>query len=713
MDADHTAASSATPPASGSASSWKRLRLLGALLLLLVLGGAAYFELLALRLEGAVSRLQAVREAMEENRKLLGYAVDLESGHRGYLLSGDPRHLDSYVAADRALPGQIGTLERLLHDRPEPLRILAGMKPMLVSKRAEMSAVQGVFEREGRMAVLQSYGQDLGKYQMDSLRSGAQAIESELERAALDERGVIRHLARRQTLSTRVTLVFVFLVGIAAMFLGTRHFDALRRQGQLGDALLRSQKQSHDKTAFLAHVSHEIRTPMNAIFGFSGLLHDRLQDPVNRRYIDAITSSAHSLLGIINDLLDLSAIEAGRMPMTLRAGDLRGVVDGVRSLFAEQAALKGLRLEVRVDPEVPAAVVMDADRVRQMLVNLVGNAVKYTERGGVELAVRARRGTAPRTATCLFEVRDTGVGIGAADLEGIFEPFARRVPRGGPEGTGLGLSITRQLARAMGGDVGVHSEPGRGSRFTLTLPDLELASAAPAAQAGLRLQDLPPLRALAVDDVALNRAVLEAMFADTAHELRSCGSGEEALTLLRRWTPDVVLLDVRMTGMDGFELARRLRAGAATRAIRCIAVTASKLAAGPQTAELFDGVLLKPLHESALTQELAQVFDSPTRDDAPETAACAPPELVGALRNLLESRWRAISATLTITEVRTFADQIAALGRRHAVATVRRYGQSLMTAASSFDVARVEALLAGFPAVVAALEVTTGGAREH
>lgn len=690
-----------------NASRWRRFRLFGLAILLVVASAAGYFQWIAGQLRTAVSRMEELREAVDENGKLLSQVLDLESGLRGYLLTGDRDQLANYKAASHALPEQIDRMQDLLEGRTDALRELASLQNMLRTKRAQMRKMQALYDSMGPLLVLQTYGKDLGQYETDGMLRSAQAIGTALESEALRERARAQLLMERQTVATTVTLVIVALISVLSMFLGNRHFDALRRQELLVKELIRSQKRNAEQTTSLAHVSHEIRTPMNAIFGFSNLLHDRLQDPVNRRYIDAITSSARSLLNIINDLLDLSAIEAGKIGVVQRPTDLRELIEGVLSLLAPQAAVKGIALSHEIDGELPAALVMDGDRVRQMLVNIVGNAVKYTEVGSVRVRVEAYRGERPRTLSCAISVRDTGPGIAESELERIFEPFTRGEHEAG--GTGLGLSITRRLARAMGGEVTVVSAPGQGSTFKIVLPDLALAQAlAGGGGSELRLRDLPPLHLLAVDDVVLNRDVLAALFAETPHELRLASGGAEALAMLDNWYPDAVLLDIRMDGIDGFEVARRLRASERTRHIHLLAVTASKLQARQEYIGLFDGLVLKPFTEYALAQELLQVCGGQaTAVEAQKVKALVPqasPAMAAAMRALLPEEWRAVSETLTISDVRSFAERVAALGIEHDSAAMQPYVRTLLAAVASFDVARIESLIAAFPLAIAELE---------
>lgn len=717
----------AEPPHSdpGSWRHWQHFRLLGAGLLLAVGAAAVYSHYLSVQLTNGVARIETLRSTIEESRRFLGYVVDLESGHRGYLLTGDARQLESYKMADAALPQQLTLLEQRLATRPGLQELVEQMREMLSRKRREMSAMLMLYESAGRPRSLQSVGGDLGKFEMDSLRLSTQALEHALNQAAGVERRRVAQLISARSVAMNTTLVVVALIGAVAMVLGARHFDALRRQDQLRGEVARSRHQSDVKSTFLAHVSHEIRTPMNAIFGFSGLLHDRLRDPVNRRYIDAIIDSARSLLGLINDLLDLSKIESGKIEIADAPASVQEIVDGVLTMFSQLADNRGVVLRSDIHADVPPAVRVDGDRLRQMLVNLVGNALKYTEHGEVVVRVTAESGSAPTTVTCRFEVEDTGSGIDAEDLRTIFEPFARgRSHDGhGPAGTGLGLSITRQLARAMGGDVGVSSEVGRGSRFVVLLPDLEVsAEPHPTAPGAQRLRSLPPMRVLVVDDVELNRRVLSALFRESAHQIRLAQSGAEALRIVSIWVPHVMLVDIRMPGMSGIELVRRLRADSRLRDIRVIAVTASNIDPVSELGDLFDGIVVKPFGEAALAREISRAVGEvaapqalpPPEPPAPQAAEPVDERLLDELEALLAKTWPGVRDTPTVGEVRQFADRVEGVGRRNGSPAVTQYARKLGGAATSFDVARIESLLSEFPSRVSEVrnQLTAGAHSE-
>jgi PAS domain S-box-containing protein len=456
-----------------------------------------------------------------------------------------------------------------------------------------------------------------------------------------------------------------------------------RAREEIGRARDLALRAAEAKSQFLANVSHEIRTPMNAILGMTGLLVDEAKDARQREQLETVRTAADALLALINDLLDFSKIEAGKMRLEEQDFDPREVVELAVELFASRARGKGLELSVAAGPDLPAAVRGDPGRLRQVLLNLVGNAVKFTERGSVRVGVAA----APDGLR--FEIVDTGIGIPAESFARLFQSFSqvdgsttRRY-----EGTGLGLAISRQLVELMRGRIGAESEPGRGSKFWFEVPlargraparDEEPALPAPVA-ASRRL------RVLVVEDNSVNQKVLLMLLRRLGHAAEAVAGGREALESLAGIRYDLILMDCQMPDMDGYETTRELRRREAPDGPRTpvVALTANVLPEDRQRCfeAGMDEFLAKPVRIEDLARVLADRLRAPLN-----------PEAVERFRALVGEKAFAEVLLEFLRSARDLVGAIAEADRADDTEALKRAAHTLKGASGSIGADALEAL---------------------
>ncbi|MBL8114304.1 MAG: response regulator [Acidobacteria bacterium] len=458
------------------------------------------------------------------------------------------------------------------------------------------------------------------------------------------------------------------------------------------------------KDVFLASMSHELRTPLNAILGFARLMERRKgRDAEDLESLAIIARSGEHLLGLINDVLSLAKIEAGKTALRIEPFDPNALLRGLVEMLRARAEEKGLTLAYEPlahEPlALPRVVTGDEGRLGQIVLNLLGNGVKFTERGSVTLRARWAEGRA------VLEVEDTGAGIAPGELAKLFQPFVQAdAGRKSGEGTGLGLALSRELARLMGGDITVESTEGKGTRFRVEV-------ALPLAEEPLdrRAADRPRIRRLAagsasprilvVDDLAENRLLLERLLGPVGFTVRAASSGEEAVALWRTYEPHVVFMDRRLPGVDGLEATRRIRAEeAASGRARTAIVALSASALEHEKQELLDAgcdaFISKPFREEAifavLAEELDVVYEIEGSEEAPSTA-----------RTVLE-RQRIARLPLEVRQALTTAFERGDLdGAEAAAEAVRPFdaelGEALRAAAQDFRFDDVLAVIAPAP----------------
>jgi two-component system CheB/CheR fusion protein len=350
--------------------------------------------------------------------------------------------------------------------------------------------------------------------------------------------------------------------GRAACMMGSFVEITYRRslEDSLRQAKEEAEKANRIKSEFLASVSHEIRTPLNSVIGFTDLLLDRESDLKSRSYLERIKSSGEALMGIIDNILDFSKLEAGKAELEFADFNLKSAVESVMALLPSAACGKGLRLESEIRPEVPWLLHGDVRRLTQVLNNLLGNAVKFAESGSVRLTVSLDSETDAH-AVLRFAVEDDGPGIPASKMDRLFKPFSQIKPRGKfqVKGTGLGLAISKNLVNLMGGRIGVESEEGRGSSFwfTCAFGKKPREKYKPVLRSPAREGGASRLRVLSVEDDRSNQELIEA-FLDSM-EVSTAGNGREALEILKAERFDLVLMDIEMPEIDGLSAIRLIR----------------------------------------------------------------------------------------------------------------------------------------------------------
>jgi len=626
-------------------------------------------------------------EVVEQLDHLLAEMTDAETGQRGYLITGSVRYLAPYEQATTRIADTLHAIRVLTADGSAQGERLNRLVPQVASRLAIMRETMDLYDREGLAAARQHVLTDRGKTVMDDIRKLVGEMDR-AERMVLLDRGAYAHASARLTrvvvlVSDLLALGLVgssYVIAMRGLAERRRHVVAVeeargqaeRQAGELAvlardrdEARRAAQEASRLKSEFLAHTSHEIRTPMTALVGYTELLGDPDLSPAERAEgLATVRRNGEHLMTIVNDILDLSKIESGRMTIERMACSPFALVAEVAAVLRPRAAHDGLDVEVGYRSPLPETIETDPTRLRQILLNLVGNAIKFTPRGSVRLEV----GPVEDTRLC-FEVIDTGIGLDAEQQARLFTAFsqadASTTRRFG--GTGLGLAISKRLAGMLGGDLRVRSLPGEGSTFTLTIDVGSLA--------GVRLLDRPPEvraaaerpepsaderqalrgRILLAEDGLDARRLLARHLRAAGAEVETAENGlvacELALRAAEAGAPyDLILMDMQMPELDGYAAAARLRAAGYRGPIVALTAHAMEDERARCLGAGCDGFATKPILRRALI-EVARAYLAPGHAAPLVSALAADAEIarlldgfVGRLPERLGAMERALGA---------------------------------------------------------------------
>jgi len=667
----------------------------------------------------ASAEAEQFRESMNQ---LFSTLQEAQLSQRDFLLSGNEALLGAFTNAETALPTSFDRLAGFaMRDRARQKDLLE-LRGLVELKLADLR--QGIVLRRAQRSplALPALNLEQAGIAMDQIRE----IIKRSENDPLDLLSARGESTRRQMTTVHQTTLLAGLLsigtGLFAMYFYRVDYLQERAQRELLEEKLQAEQAVVEKSAFLANMSHEIRTPMNAILGFTELLEPEGLTPRQSDYVRAIRDSGASLLQLINDILDLSKLEAGKLELHPEPTDLRDSCEFLRTVFGQQAVKKSLQLKFDVSESVPRALLLDRVRIRQVLVNLLGNAVKFTERGHVCTRISWELMQNASTGTLLIDIEDTGLGIPPDRLQELFKSFVQADPRRDAEkqGTGLGLTIVKRLVSIMEGSLSVESMVGKGTVFHLRFPNVSISARLATGDhaepgASVNFNDFVPASILVVDDNETNRDLMAGMFEKTHHRLRFANNGKEALQCLETMKADVVLLDIRMPVMDGRTALAEIRKQPPLESLPVIAVTASSQASEETKLRTqFTGYIRKPFSRHTLYHELAHVLPKLPNGGALPSVSAPSPERAAEwqamallLRHLLETEWPALRDSLAINETRAFAQKLHQLGRACQCDPLVTYAETLARLSEAYAVKALERHLAEFPNLVASIEVST------
>ncbi len=551
---------------------------------------------------------------------------------------------------------------------------------------------------------------------------------------------------RQQKMMSYFLLIIAFLVLIVSFFLYIRYRNRLkinRILQQKNDRIEKYSKKLEEnaqelvnakneadyanmaKSRFLANMSHEIRTPLNAIVGFADLLNIQIKDSKQRSFLQSIQSSGKILLTLINDILDLSKIEAGKMDILYTAVNLKNIFEEINQIFSLKMSQKDVKFIMSINSNVPKSLLLSEMRIRQVLFNLIGNAVKFTETGYIKLSAKAENFNSGKTLLDLkITVEDTGIGIDKEFQEKIFESFMQTEGQDFKKygGSGLGLTISRRLVKMMSGKISLVSDLGNGSTFTILLKNVAVASIMSddlSSDMFFNFEKISFKKAklLIVDDSETNRNLIKEIFIESDIEVFEAENGEKAISETIKHNPDIILMDIRMPVMDGIEATKRIKEKKETSKIPVVALSASVLKNEEERIGEagFDSFIVKPTQISVIFKELIRFLDYDYKEgdgmsksesvikeqkQLSNEEILKMPAIIKELDTKYMEIWENVKFNNSINEVMDFGNNLKKIGNKNSIPLIIDYGIKLSFYAKTFEIVKMTNVLSKYPALV-------------